>query len=265
MKVSTSEYFDSIKNLVKLDLEIDPVDPFQLGDVTAISELKMKVTSATFKKISIDYYKWLIAKWVNAEYMVFQIYDLLRQHPAFSDETSQKYIAEMMNEESGHTSVAYYFYKTAFGVEPEIQYISKLTHSAEFIPAHMYILEIIATASINSWYKFTTNKDKQKLFKKMLGDDTRHVKYLNEINTNMGCLKSASIEEKYSTKQLVLELWNGSADFGSYEYFEKNYKVDIEQLKNQIKNTPQSKVFQGHFRKQTGKWLKEQGAKDLLT
>jgi len=265
MNVSTPAYFDSIKNLVKLDLEIDPVDPFQLGDVTAIAELKTRVTEVTFKKISIDYYKWLITKWVNAEYMVFQIYALLQKNPIFADDLSQKYIAEMMDEECAHTSIAYYFYKKAFGEEPKIEYITKLTHEAKFIPAHMYILEIVATSSINSWYKFTTNTDKQKLFKKMLGDDTRHVKYLNEINTKLGCLKLASMEEKYNTKQMVLELWNGSADFGSYEYFEKNYKSEIEKLKEKIKSTPQSKLFQDHFRKQTGKWLKEHGAKDLLT
>jgi len=197
--------------------------------------------------------------------MVVQIYSLLQHHLEFQDDEFQKYIKQMIDEERAHTSIAYYFYKTAFKTEPTVEYITALPYSITFMPAHLYLLEIIATSAINSWYKLTANTDKQMLFKKMLGDDTRHVKYLNEINIALGSLKSASAEEKYNTKQLVLSTWNGSADFGSYEYFEQNYLSDIDQLKAKIKDVPQSKLFQEHFRKQTGKWLKEHGAKDLLT
>jgi len=268
--ISGLEKYIDLRSITDTTIElnigsIDPADPYALGDATTMAAIKEDLTHEQYQQLNLQYQKELVNRWVNSEVQVTQAYTYLRQQA--TDEEIQSYLDIMINEETKHAQIARSFYLTAFDEEPNIELLKFINYPETIGYVTMYLVELHASAALNSMMRLTANQQLgSTVFKKLLADDAGHAKYTQAISQKLKSIEFADTDEKLIIKSEIIKVMNGAgdADFGSYAFFKSNLPEQFNELLPKLKNCPQSKLFQQYYKRQVTKWLKSHGIKHLI-
>ena len=254
----TKRLFEIINTREISDLIIDLRDPYSLGDNSIFSTISNEYSESEFEINVKDYYRHYLKEWFDAEFGAAQIYNFLLQDPNFQEDYIQNFFEETMEEELEHAAIAYCFYKTAIGEVPKIKYMAKpLSDGLSMLPI-MVLSEAVAVSVISTWKELTQDTKKQKFFNTMMLDDAKHIKRIKKIFQNKRSLINTRSDARLyirNNMSWVNECLVGFSNTIDKSKFSSDSKISS--LKEVVKHSKQSILFQKHFNSLVGAWINQ--------